>query len=320
MATNAPRSLQIYDPVLTGLARRYKSGGFIGDSLLAQIPVQTLSAQYPVFTKEYWFANDVDNLQVDRAPAKEIDFEWSTESFLAREYALKVSITDLERAQANGALYLERTKTELLTQRMTLAHEVRVATLLQDSADGGGLTAGNSSTPSNAWDTGSGNPEADLKTGALAIYNATGLHPNTLVISYPVAYALAVNTNFRALLRYDAAGQARDFISLGEQVLPSTIHGMRVVIPTGAQVDAVREGGSGTSISEIWGKSARLLYVDPSAGWGMPSVAYKFNHTPKRVTRWRETDPDIDYVREMERYDLRCVAPDTGYVLKGVIS
>jgi hypothetical protein len=319
MPTNrAARSLQIYDPVLTNLARRYRPDGFVADQLLAEQPTQTLSAQYPVFTKSFWFQKATDNEVTDRTPTREVDFEWSTESYLCKEYGLKVSWTDLEAAQANGALRLTMNKTEFLSLQMTLAHEVRVANMLRKTTNGGLLNLG--ATPSVNWDQDSAVIESDIKTGVLAIYDATGMLPNTIVIPYKVAYAMALQEDIRAILRSDATGKGVDYISLGSRILPATIHGMKVLIPIGPQVDTSNEGAAAATINEVWGDHVRLLYVNSGAGWGIPSVAYKFNYTNKTVTRWRTVDPDINYVREFERYALKVVAPDVGYELTALLS
>lgn len=317
MPQNSPRSLQIYDPVLTNLARSYRPSGFIADQLLADIPTTTLSAQYPIFTKEFWFQNDVDNRITDRTPTKEIDWEWSTDTYLCEEYGLKVGWTDLEAQQANGALRLQQNKTEYLTHKMTLAHEVRVAALLRKTTNGGGLNLG--ATPGTNWDQDTATIEIDIKTGVLALYDATGLVPNVIVIPYKVAYAMALQEDIRAILRADATGQGVNYINLGSRIIPSVIHGMRVVIPMGPQIDSGRGGVAGT-ISEIWGDHVRLLYVTAGAQLGTPSVAYKITHTNRRVTRFRTVDPDINYVREYEAYDLKVVAPDCGYELTSLLS
>lgn len=319
MAINRPRSLQVYDPVLSNLAKAYRPDGLIARQLLPTIPVSTLSGQYPIFTKSFWFRVQTDNRVTDRTPAKEVDFEWSTDTYLCDEYALKVSITDLERLQALDALHLESGKTDLLTMQMELAHEVRVAALLDTVASGGGLDNSMTATPSINWDQDTATIEADIKLGNITMYRKIGRVPNVIVIPYEVAYAMAVQEDIRQLLRYDASGSAKNFIELGNRVLPSVIHGMQVIIPMGAQVDSANEGGS-ESISEIWGDDVRLLYINPSAKWGDPSVAYELRHTPKKVTRWRETDPDIEYIRESERYDLKVVAEYGGYIIKDVLS
>lgn len=317
MANNSPRSLQIFDPVLTNLARQYKPSGFIADSILPSLSTTTLSAQYPIFTKEFFFQNDVDNRAVDRTPAKEIDFEWSLDTYLCEEYQLKVGWTDLEAQQANGALRLQQNKTDLLSLRMILAHEVRVANLLRKTTNGGGLNLG--ATPSTNWDQDTATIELDIKTGVLAMYDATGLLPNVIVIPYKVAYAMALQEDIRAILRADTTGQGVSYLTLGSRILPAVIHGMRVVIPQGPQVDSGRGGTAGT-ISEIWGDHVRLLYTDSSTPYGTPAVAYKIQHTNRRVTRWRTTDPDVNYIRQYECYDLKVVAPDCGYELTALLS
>jgi hypothetical protein len=320
VAANRPRSLQLYDPVLSNLARRYKPNGFIARRLLPSIPVSLLSGQYPVFTDEYWFKEHTDNRVSDRAPAREVDFEWSTESYLCEEYALKVSITDLERRQADAALKLEFNKTDLLSHQMELSHEIRVAALLNTQDAGGGFDNAHDSTPSTNWDQATATIEEDIKDGVLQVYDTCGgIVPNVIVIPFKVAYEMATQEDIRSLLRYDASGKSVDFIQLGNRVLPSVIHGMQVIIPQGAQKMTGNEGGS-TTVSEIWGDDVRLLYTDPNAGWGIPSCAYELRHTPKRVTRWRETDPDVEYIREMERYDLKVVAPKAGFIIKDVLS
>lgn len=322
MARNRASALQIIDPILTGLARSYRAHGFIGPELVPAIPVSTLSGQYPVFTKDHWFAQEVDVLVKDRAPAKEVDFEWSTETYLAEEYALKVSITDLERLQAQAALRLEQSKVEFLALRMALAREVRIANLLQDPVvlSSGGLKSGNSAAPSAKWDTSSATPEDDIRAAVLAIYGDTGLLPNTIVIPYPVAYNLATRSGtntFRGKILYTTDVEA---IRVGPGILPSEIHGLRVVIPRGPQVKSGREGTDGATYSEIWGKHVRILYVDGAPNWGTPSVAYRFQHTEQFASRWRETDPDVDYVRLWERVDEKVCAPELGYVLTNCIS
>jgi hypothetical protein len=325
MATNRPRGLQIYDPVLSNLARRYQPSGFIAKRILPDIPVSTLSGQYPVFTKDWFAAAVEDNLVADRAPAKEIDFEWSTESYLAQERALKVSITDLERQQAtaegSAGIRLEQGKTEWLTHNMELLRERRVAQLLLPSGLGGELDASaTAATSGTAWNAASGTAvEVDIKTGVEWIYDRTGVVPTDMIIPFKVAYALALNDEIREVMQQQMSGGSHNFLELGDRVLPSRIHGMNVIIPKGAIQSTNREGGAFSS-EEIWGDDVRLLFLNGGAQWGQPTVAYNLVHTPKRVTRWRETDPDLEYIREMERQDEKVVAPECGYVITGVLT
>jgi hypothetical protein len=322
MAANRALGLQVVDPVLTTIARLYEPKGFIYNQLVSRIPVSLMSGLYPVFDDAYWLgsASLVQDAKVkDRAPSKEVDFEWSTEAYVAAEYALKVSLTDLERAQAHPALRLERNKTRYLERMMQLVREVRLAALLNTIDAGGELDNAHDATPSTNWDQDTATIEADLKSGVLTVYDAIGNVPNALVIPYKVAYAMAVQEDIRAILQYQITGQAQSFIQLGSRVLPNQLHGMNVIIPTGARRNVAREGAA-KSVTEIWGDEVRALYIDADAGWGEPATVYKFEHTAPTITRWSIVDPDVDYIREKERVVEKVVAPTSAFIWKDVLS
>lgn len=321
---NRALGLQIVDPVLTNLARRYQAQGFIYEQLVARQPVSQLTGIYPVFDRRYWTGLATDPETKDRAPAREVDFSWDVETFIAKEYALKVSITQLERDQANPALRLEQSKNDFLSQQMYIAREKRLATLLSDPAvtTGGGLTSGNSAAIGTKWDTATSNPEADVRAGVLAIYNAIGYTPNVVVIPYPVAYYLATQhgtDTFRGQIIYTGDVE-QDLSQAPGSILPPMLWGMRVVIPMGVQDTTAHEGAASPTYNETWGKDVRLLRVDPGAPWGSPSVVYALQHTPLTTERWDQKDPDITYIRQNERVAEKVVAPDAGYVLRAAIS
>lgn len=312
--------LQVIDPLLTNIARRYTSSGFIYDQLVARQPVQTISGQYPTFPKWYWYAQQTDNEIEDRAPTREVSFEWSTESYRARKYGLKVSITDDERANVAPALHLEQNKTDLLSLQMALSRESRIAKRLRDTAHGGQLTSGHETTPSKKWDTSESNPDSDLKAAALEL-DAASIYPNTLILPYAVAYNLATThgaDSFHQNMIYTVNGQ--EMIRLGSGVLPSEIHGMKVLIAKGAKEMTGNEPGIGATATDIWGKNAILAYIDPNAGWGTPTCLYGFQFMAPTVARWNTWDPDVEYIRDMERVDEKVVAPDAAWVLSEVIS
>jgi hypothetical protein len=314
MATNRAQALQVVDPLLSNIARRYTPSGYIQDRLLSDSPVTTFTGKYVVFTDQYWFMNETETLTEDRAESREIDYEWSTDSFSCEKHALKISYTDEEIAQAVSVLDVRREKTEFLAHRFLHAREIRIAKLLSDTSNGGLLNL--SSTPSVNWDQDTATIEADIKTGVLAVYDKIGIVPNTLVIPFKVAYAMALQADIRELFKYTVNGQ--ETLRVGDRVLPSVIHGMDVVIPKGAQKDTANEGGT-SARSEIWGADVRLLYVDKSAGRYKPSVLKRFVHTQPTTVRWEVNDPDVTYVRVHERIDEKVVAPDAGYVLNAVL-
>lgn len=309
------RSLQVVDPVLTNLARQYRPHDFVYDQLLPNVPVANEGFQYPTYARDWFSADAPDPLKADRTASKEIDLEYSTTTGVAKEYSLKISISDRERGNFNNALRLEQAKVAMLSDRMAVAREIRLAALLRKTTNGGGLNLG--ATPSNNWDQDAATIESDIKTGKEAIYDATGYQANTIVIPWKVANAIALQQDIRALFAYTVNGVSQ--LAQGETILPNEIWGLRVVIPKGSFKATSNEGAT-VSTTEIWGDEVRILYVDPSNQWGMPSVANRFEKEALTVTRWRETDPDVEYIRQREICTELVTAPDMGYELTDLLS
>lgn len=314
--TRDTRNLQIIDPVLSDIAVHYKPAGMVYDEIVSSHPVDVDAGQYPVFDESFFFADSEVNSKVaDRAQTPEIDYSWSTDTYLCEDYRLKVSISDKERRQVNDALRLEQSKTERLMLAMALRREVRLATKLlkTNGGNGGKLNLGNAATAH--WDLDTATIEADIKAGSLAVYDATGMSTNTIVIPYKVAYAAAIQQDIRQILQYTVNGL--EILQLGDRLLPSVLHGHKVIVPKVQK--NLNKPGRTKSLTEVWGTSCRLLHINPSAGWGDPTVAYSFKSRPEQVDRWRENDPPVDYIRAWEAVDEKIVAPDLGYELSGCL-
>lgn len=337
-AGRAARELQIYDPVLTNIARRFRPQGFVYNQLCPTLPVETLSSQYPVFDDRYWFQNEQDNKISDRGKTPEIELVWSTDNFVCEDYGLMVSITPRERQQAGAAsgggraLRLEQTKVEFLQQQMANASEKRLAAVLRKTTNGGQLTSG--SAAGTAWATAT-DIEGQFKTARTGVYNLTGMTPNVCVIPYLKAYDMAMNTTLRDIWKYQVNGES--FIKLGatddgeEIFLPKWFQGCRLIVPKGALAQTGKEGAA-KSLTEVWGTSARFLYVAPGGGgWGIPSTCYQFQHPVLSgegtavaagegavIDRWSERNPRKDLIRAMECVDEKVCAPDLGYELTGI--
>ncbi len=314
--TKSPRALQMVDHVLTQVARAYKPQGMIYDRVMPTIRVDLDAGLYPVF--DGFFDDDVNNKVQDRALTPEVDFAWSTDTYLCEDYRLKATISDKERRNAHAAIRLERTKLEAVLLRMALQRERRAATLLRKTdVAGGGLNLG--ATPSVNWDQATATIETDIKTGVLAVRDAIGMVTNTMVIPFKVAYEMSMQEDIRALLRWDVTGRPQNVLELGDRLLPDVIHGHRVII-AGAMRNSAQEGGT-RSLTDIWGDHVRLLYVaDGGGGWGIPSVAYSFKAKPEMVDRWVDNDPPLENVRAWECVDEKVTAPDGGYVLSNLLS
>ena len=330
-STRDTRALQIVDPVLSQLAVQYTPRGFVAPEVAAAMDVTKETGQYPVFDESYFFRAELPEEVADRAPTPEVDFRWSTDLYRARPRRLKTSITPRERDQADNALRLEQSKLNMLLLQMQLGFEVRLARLLRHTSNGGQLTGG-AHTPTSGWDTSTGDPEADIRQGKLAVHSKTGLVPDALILPFEVAYALATNPKIREIVKYTVNGQ--QVLEVGDRLVPATLHGCRVIVAQGTLVNTAPEGQA-KSLAQIWGKSARLVKLGRDNEWGTPATVYQFRcpvsntvaSSEQRgvggfrlVDRWSEPDPPVDYIRAWECTDEKVVAPDTGYEIVNVIS
>jgi len=304
---------QLYNPVLTNLARQYRPHGFIADQVCPRVTVQKETGQYVIFGADDYFRQETDLLKADRAESKEVELSISTDTFKADEYSVKVSISRREREQVDNVIQLRQAKLNLALDRLALAREIRVATLLKKTTTGA-LTSG--AAPSTNWNLDTATIESDIVTAKDAVYDLIGVEPNTLVLPFKVAEQVAFQQDIREVMKYTVNGQQT--LSQGEGILPGKLWGLNVVVPRGRKATN-NEGGS-AAFTDVWGDDPRVLYVDPNPAYGTPSVAYTFQTRPVEVRTFITPDPDLEWIIASEVLVEKATAPDSGYEIQDVLS
>jgi hypothetical protein len=330
-------------PDLTQIARQFKPHGFVYDQLTAPMQVSHRFGKFPVFNPAQYFAAP-GNLQVsDRAVTPSVDFEWSTEPYEAFPYRLQTVITREEANQARPELRLDYSKTIGLLTQFASAREKRLAEKLRAEGNGGALAL--SMTTTKKWDTGTKASEASIQTdiqkAIREVYKKTGIRPNTIVLTLSMAYAIANDFTLKEIIKYLVGTSI-----ISEPInamLPSTLFGLKVVVTEGVLYNE-RRPGDPAKLTDTWGNSARVLYVDPNAQWGMPSVVYSFRapvtegaHEPPSsimpkagaepgpaagwavVDQWWDYDPPALHIRAWESVDERVAAPTLGIEIEEVL-
>jgi hypothetical protein len=349
----APSGLQVVNEVLTNVAKQYRPQGYIYDMLVAPQLVNFNSGLYPVFSTADYFAGNTNFAVADRAPTPYVDFRWSTNPYQCIDYRAQTLITQKELNQAHPALRLDYSKTIGLLTQFATAREIRLAAALRATANGGQFTSnsGNAVTVSGAlWDQGTtgtpANIQADLQSAALKVYQAAGILPNTVVMDFQVAYAIAQDVTIRDYIKYTVGA---DLLHQGSNaILPQSLFGFNVVIAKGSLANRNRpSSNTSPSLSSVWGNSVRLMYVDPNAQWGIPSTVYAFRgkvggteaappatvmptsqggQEPgpagswAQVTQWWDMDPPALHIRAWECVDERVVAPELGIEISPVLN
>lgn len=335
--TKDPAGLQLISPVLTNLALNYRFEGGIYDQVVSKMAVAYNAGQYPEWSRADFMRADVDNEVSDRAPTPEIDASYTLRDYQLKNYRLKVSVTPEERGQAHPALRFEQTKVALLMDAMAIRRERRLAIELRHVANGGQIT--NGGNPAIRWDQANATIEKDIKASRKAVYDATGQHVDTMILSWDVAYAIALDPAIREIIKYTIPGNM--IISQGEAILPRNLHGLRVVIAGQDKFNAGPEGGA-ENLQGIWGDNVRFVKTAGDNQWGKPATVYSLRgrvldteqSAARRgggagggvtggawlVDRWAEADPPVDYIRAWEKVAEKVVAPDIAYELADVLT
>lgn len=350
-----PAGLQLVDLVLSNLARQYRPHGFIYDDIVAPQPVEFNHGKYPIFELAKFF-NATGQAQVaDDAGTPIVDAAYSTAPYACEDYRLRTRITRKERLQAHPALHLDVSKTTMLLGIMALEREQRLANKLRSEGNGGKFTAA-AVKPGKKWDLGTEKEPAeiqkDLQKAGQKVYKQTGLRPNTLIITEEIALAISQDPTIQQLIRYLAGvdfvtsgnitGDSRLMsVAGGSAVLPKKLFGFDVLCADGVLVNTT-PGGTTTNLNEVWGNTARLVYINKNAAWGIPTVAYSFKgkvtgdvtDQPAAtiseqepggsgswavVDRWIEPDPPAENIRAWECVDENIVAPEAGIEIEEVL-
>lgn len=349
--------LQLVDIVLSNVAKQFRPDGYLYDRIVASMPVDKKFGRYPVFDPSTFFATGGALEVADDAPTPIIDFNWSHDIFACQPRRLATRITREEANQAHAALRLDYSKTIGLLTVFANNREDRLAKRLRAQSNGGQFTNA-AITPAVKWDAGtSGSPatiQQDIQNGVLTTLKAVGRRPNTLVLDYEIALAISNDFTVKQQLQYRIGPEmlsnqlADDFAGNGNGggVLPPKLFGLDIVVAEGVLQNQNRPGEA-MNLSATWGQSARLIYRDPNAQWGIPSTVYSFRapvvegqHQPPSlimpsgdagvqpnpaggwavVDRWWDYDPPAETIRAWESVDERVVAPELGVELASVLT
>ena len=117
----------------------------------------------------------------DRDPLPQTGVEWSTIDYSVDRYGLKDVSPYLTEMDQDEVLDIRGILARSLAEKLMLQREIDAATIMQTDAT---FTAAHRVTPSNKWDTASGDPFEDINTARELVWKATGKRPNAIAMSY----------------------------------------------------------------------------------------------------------------------------------------
>lgn len=278
------------NPVLSGLFQKFlrSAEGFVGRVLAPINRVGEQTAQY--------FVWDADNLlSVPRLKARAPGSPYprtrgkvSDDQYFAQNWGVEEKVPDEDIKRYGTRFSAQQAALRRVRNIVVVNHELRV----KDLYGGASVPA---STVSTKWDQASSDPIGDVDTGKGAIRAASGMNPNTLVLSQTVFDVL--KTNASILAKFQNVERA----ILTKELLQAIFGVSRVEIA--GQIINGAADGQAVNPSEIWGDSVYLAYVDPTDDIQVASAAKTL-----LWTAWGSEDAMVEsyYERNIKSEIERC--------------
>jgi len=309
--------VQAVDPVLTNLLVGYMQSDsrFVASRVFPVVPVDKDSGTYFIFTKKYWFVDELEQ----RAPGAIYaagGFGVSSTTYTTIQYAKEYIIADETRANSQIPMDLERVGVMWLGQQSLIRKERGFAADFMVTGVWGTDVAG--STDFTKWsDYAASDPVANIRTAKRTISTNTGQNANTMVCGEIVEDRLANHPDLIDRLKYTQS--ATDGTVRGAL---AAIFGLERLDVSTAVYNSANTGAS-ASMAAIIDDDALVCYSPGSASLMTPCAGKTFVWGPGggagSIKMDRRSNRDADAVMHKEQWDQASVATDVGYFLSDCV-
>lgn len=306
------RDLHI-DAALSNVSVSYNPGWVIADIIAPIVPVGKESDKYYVWERDE-ILRTFEDLRADGGEANLINFKPSKDTYFCEEYALKIGITNREKDNADSALRLEISKTKFLKNSLLLSREKRVATIFRDAnnyATGFKRTLSGTSQWNNA--SYAGDPLAEIDAGINAIYQATWMFPNVMVMPYDVAQVFGANAKVLDRLKYT------NNTLVSSAWIPQVIRNMQVLMPGAIETTSAR-GAATIATGAVWWKDVILAITNNGETMEALTKAYTFRNRDFQTEKYYKDENKTTYIETSVIEDVKNVSDVAAYIMKAVIS
>ncbi len=303
-------------PDLKSVLTEYIEGpsDFIGTHVLPTFSVERQAADYPVIPIEALLS--IPN--TSRRPRGEYnrsDFEFENDSYNCVENGWEEPVDDVEERLYSRFFDVEKVSAMRALGIIRRVQEKRIADMLFNASN---FTA---NAVTNEWDDGANaTPITDVKAGHLAIKNATGLSPNTMVISYSTFLDLGVCAQIIDRIKYTNPDVERG--NIDHALLAKAFEVDRVLVGGGRYNSA--DKGLSASLSSLWSNEYAMLCVtSASQDVQTPCVGRTFLWTQdspenEMVESYREEKTRSDIIRVRQHTDEELILTAAAYLLSNI--
>ena len=312
------------DQHLSNVAISYEPKGMIADVIAPIVPVGKQSDTYIIWSHADAFRIE-DDARAPGAEANKIERSVSSESYNAKNYALKMPLNLEDRENMDPVFIgnMREGRTKFIKSKLMLSWEQRVANLCTS-----GSNCGSYATVTSDWidhTAGNSTPLADCWTAIANVQDSTGYRPNRCIMS-ELAWR-----NFR---------QHADVISIiyGYAGAPGEV-GVRYAsveqfkrifeldaFHVGRAYYSTTQEGQAASLSPLWGDHVLWYYAPSAPSIEEPSFMYSFRWNkpglPNMIAERHPFDPKTKSEEiELGYYqDEKITAKNLGFLMTHVTS
>lgn len=266
MPQPTPGQARVVDPILTAVARGYRSPkAAVANVLFPIIPVGLRGGRIISFGPD-----DFKLVNTARAPGantKRVQFGYASDPYALVDYRLEgVAPNEIQEEASNGpGIDVSSGAVRRVQNTMALEREKMAADLARDDAR---YDAANKETLSGTsqWSHASSDPFTDIMDAKEVIRSKTGEKPNVLTLGPKVL--TAVRTHPKVL----------DRLSTASDRPPATLQQLQALFELQQIVEGEAVYHDGTQFQDVWGKDAILAFTTPASMQEMGSPSYGYTY------------------------------------------
>lgn len=311
MSQMTPAAARVIDPILSAVARGYRSNSApVADVLFPTVQVGQRGGRIISFGPD-----DFKLYVTSRAPGantQRVQFGYSSSAFALVDYSLEgaVPIELMEEAGAVPGIDLASNAIARVRNLQALEREKQAADLALTAAS---YATENKVTLAGAdqWDETTSDPFGDINAAREVIRGKVGVRPNVLTLGPKVMTALRSNPS------------VLDRLSTATDRPPATNAQLAALFEVERVIEAGAIYHNGTAFVDMWGTFAHLAYTMPAslAEMGSPSFGYTYQLSgyPVAEEAYYERNTKTWYFPVTDARQPVLVGPDAGFLFTAAV-
>lgn len=307
------------DAALSNLSIAYAQdeARFIANQVFPEVPVDKRSDKYYVWARDFWhravMARKTTGSKTPRAGLGINNATYTCEGFW-----LGYQLDRDTLANEDAAVDSERAATEWLTYQALLNREIKFAA---DFFATGIWTQATLSGTDQWTDYDGSDPINKAKLAIQAIEKASGMHPNTLVVSGEV-FDNGLESHPLLVERYKYTQKG----VLTADLIAPLLGVEKLLVARAINNSAVEKAEATESYTGayVFGKHALFLNVAPAIGLLQPAAGKTFVWNPNglgmSIERYADDDADADILRIRDYFDQKLTSAPHGYMYLSAVA